>query len=106
MDRLDFFRGETLLAAVIPLDQVRHYPGLLSIARQAAGLECAHKWAREDERKCPGTQARAQRRGLAPTLIGQRKVGRASMPAAETPFRLAVPRQHHRLRHRVGLSRS
>ena len=38
------------------------------VARQAAGLECAHKWAREDERKCPGTQARAQRRGLAPTL--------------------------------------
>ena len=99
MDRLDFFRGETLVAAVIPLDQVRQHPGLLPIARQAAGLERALERARQDERKCPGTQPRAKRRSLAPPLLGQGKVGRTGVPATETPFRLAVPRQHHRLRH-------
>src|SRR5437764_1359532 len=91
MDRLDFFRGETFVAAVIPFDQVRHHPGLLRIARQAAGLERALEWARQDERKCPGTKPRAECRGLPTPLLGQGKVGRTGVPATETPFRLAAP---------------
>src|SRR5205807_6069098 len=101
MDLLDLLRRETLVAAVIPLDQIRPYLGALPISRQAAGLERALERACQNERKRPRSKPRTERPCLSPPLLGQGKVGRAGVPAAKTPFRFPVPRQHHRLGHRT-----
>src|SRR5207302_6095899 len=101
MDLLDLLRRETLVAAVIPLDQIRPYLGALPISRQAAGLERALERACQNERKRPRSKPRAERPCLSLPLLGQGKVGRAGVPAAKTPFRFPVPRQHHRLGHRT-----
>src|SRR6202011_5144953 len=71
LERLDLLGGETLVAAVVPFHQVWSHLSLLAISREAAGLERALQWAREDERKRPGMQPGAEPAGLAPALLGQ-----------------------------------
>ena len=99
----DLRRGEPLVLAVVPLDQL--VAGLGHVARSPARRQVSSgpaQRAREHALEAPARERHREQLGLPAALLGQRHVGAAGVPAGPAPLGLPVA---HRAPVRPGASR-
>ena len=92
---VDLLGRQSLVLAVVPLDQVGVDDGLVAQARQFAGLSRPLHRAAENKRKCVGGEYRPHPLRKPATVVGQRNVRRTGVLATEAPRRLPVPDREH-----------
>ena len=94
----DLLGRQSLVLAVVPLDQVGLDDGRVAEARQLAGLPCPLQRADENERERLLGQHGPHPLGESTPVVGQRDVGRARVLPAQAPRGLPVPDRERRSR--------
>src|SRR5262249_21044401 len=106
---VDLLGRQSLVLAIVPLDQVGVDHGLIAEASQLAGLSCPlHRTAENELERIPG-EYRPHPLCKSPAVVGQRDVRHACVLPGKAPRRLPVPDREHihvRLRHGQTLSAS
>ena len=94
-DLVDLLGRQSLVLAIVPLDQVGVDDGLIAEARQLAGLSCPLHRAAENEPKRISCEHRPHPLRKSPAVVGQRDVRRPCVLLGKAPRRLPVPDREH-----------
>ena len=89
-DVMNLLRRQSLVVAIVPLDQISVDDRHITEACQFAGLSRASHWAAKSEPECIPGQDRLQPLRQPTAVVGQRHVSRSSVPTIEAPSCLAV----------------
>src|SRR5271166_538539 len=90
---MNLLRGEALISAVVPLDQIAIDLSQGREARQFARAQSALQWAGKDGCKIQPGKPVAERAGILLSTLSQRKIGESRMLTAQAPSRLAMAGQ-------------